>query len=80
LRQSHGQYKAWETGPCADISDAPSRAQLRDLKATECIRNVHLDRCFRVSDRGMRVRLCGEDLEDALDLSARGPSEAVSSY
>jgi hypothetical protein len=38
---------------------------------------MNLQRRLRVADARMGVRLCGQSLEDALDLDPRGRSEAV---
>ncbi len=38
---------------------------------------MNLQRCLRLADACVRVRLCGQSLENALDLGSRGRSEAV---
>jgi hypothetical protein len=77
LRQSHRQDQPRKACTCADICNAACRRKLRDLDPTQCIRDVNLDRCFRVSDGCVRVRLGRQCLEDALDLARSGPPQAV---
>jgi hypothetical protein len=79
LRQSHRQDESRKACTRTDIGYAPCGDELRDRKPTQCIRNVNLDRCFRVSGSGMRVRLGGQRLENALDLARSGPPKAVAS-
>jgi hypothetical protein len=77
LRQSHRQCQPGKACTCAYIRDSAGPSQLWNRKTTQCIRDVNLERHFRVSDGGMRVRLGRECLEEALDLARSGPPKAV---
>ena len=77
LRQSHRQDQPRKACTCADIGDPLCPDQLGNLQPAQAVCHMNLQRRLRLAHRGVRVRLCCEGLENALDLRARGLSQPV---